>query len=176
MRQILKYTCLSAIVFSLFIAGFTNTCFAEEETSSVYVSQEERRYVADILKNDNGDISRYLDYNGFKIVEASITPVYWIDPLDYSKTNSIEIIRLYDNNTKYGSLFVVKLIDKEENYAGNLSFTIKDDTACFMGATIITDEGYSHSSCSYADHAERIRKCLKETQIIPLSKSFHYQM
>ena len=170
MKRIIKYTCLSTIIFSLFIVGFIINCFAEDkEISSVYASKEECRSVADILKNDDGDISHYLDYNNFKIIEASITPVYSIDPLNYSRTNSIELIRLYDNNIKYGSLFVVKLVDKDENYAGNLNFSIKDDTAYFLGASIISDEGYSLASCSYADHAERIRKCLKETQIIPPS-------
>ena len=170
MKRIIKYTCLSTIIFSLFIVVFATNCFAEEkEISSVYASQEECKSVADILKNDKGDISRYLDYNGFKIVEASITPVYSIDPLNYSRTNNIELIRLYENDTEYGSLFVVKLIDKEGNHAGNLSFSIKDETAYFLGASIISGEGYSLASCSYADHAERIRKCLKETQIIPPS-------
>lgn len=167
----------SIIIISLFLS-FTTIGI---DSDMVYVSDStfrENIYKAAI--DENNDLN--LEAKGLQIVKESITPVYTIDMLEYSKSDSLNIKPLIKNIDGYDRTFyIAKTITESNAFGGNMLFCYKNGEArymCFYPSEIFSDilpNPRYYSSSSYADHAERIRKILNQELIIsPKNVKFVY--
>lgn len=137
--------------------------------SEVYLNEEKRNEVILALQNDQSEIKRILDYYNYTVVEDSLAPVYNIDLLDYSRNEVIDFVLLTTDDSQKDVVYTVKLVDKNDEYAGNIKFYVRDNVAHHWYSTFKSDDEATPTmaSCSYADHAERIRKCLGLDTVIP---------
>ena len=156
------------LVSMMLLSLFSPFCYAEEEKeSTVYASDEEIENIYRIIQENKWDFSALLLNNELEVLKESITPVYFLDTLDYARSGIISINRSYFRKED-GLVYTVKLIDKNKKYAGNMIFYIKDNMAGHLLSQSVSS-GFYRASCSYADHAERIRKILGREEIIPIS-------
>ncbi|MBQ1848567.1 MAG: hypothetical protein II135_11220, partial [Clostridia bacterium] len=144
----------------------TEAAAADEADSMIYASGDELEYAYNALWAD-WHIPAALECDELSVVKESITPIYYIDTLEYARTGVMTIERAFAGGLDTEPLYIVKLIDKEGNFAGNMTFRVKDGVAKPSGQTIVSEDGFCTASCSYADHAERIRKYLGEDELIP---------
>ena len=164
MKKILSasLSCVLAFLFAVM-------CFAVGSNgSSVYVSDDDREKLSYMLENNSVNIRPYIESDGYKILTETISQVYYVDLLSFSKTNELEI-KPVDLGKEGTRLYIAKVLDKDDNFVGNMRFTVVDDTAYHSLFTYVSknEEFSSPASCSYADHVERIQRCLKEDSPVP---------
>jgi len=155
------------IFVMMFVFITTITCFAsnDKEKSIVYVSGDELEFVYSALQKDR--IPAILESDGLSIVKESISRVFYLDTLECARASEITIKPLFDDDENSEPIYIAKLTDKNANYAGNIRFKVKDGIAYQQYTTIKSETASTQAPCSYADHAERIRKCLGEEELIP---------
>lgn len=166
MKRITLYTLIS--IFVLFILSLP--CFAEESSPAmVYASGEELQYVFDSTQKEDSEFYKLLGYDGLSVVKETISPVYTIDLFEYSRTNEMTVVPLYSGEKNEDKVYIAKMIDKKSEYAGFIQFYVKGGIAYRMFSLEYPFD-YRNSSIqaspSYADHAERIRKCLNADSLI----------
>ncbi len=148
---------------------FTVMCYASASScASVYVSDDDREKLSYMLENNSVNIRPFIESDGYKILTETISQVYYVDLLSFSKTNELEI-KPVDLGKEDTRLYIAKVLDKNDNFVGNLYFRVTDDTVYHSLFTYVSknEEFSSPASCSYADHAERIQRCLKEDTPVP---------
>ncbi len=142
-------------------------CSASElqDHAMVYASGDELEYAYNALWQDQ-QIPVTLEAGRLSVVKESITRVYCIDPLEYARTGEMTVEPLFYDDAKNQPVYMVKMIDENGDFAGNMRFSVKDGTAYYHGHSTVSENALSSASCSYADHAERIRKYLGEDELI----------
>ena len=164
-----KISIVVIIILLLFIEA-TN-CFASIENSPamVYASGDELEYVYNALLSDQ-QISAMMETYERSIMKETITRVYCLDPVNYAKTGEMVIEPLFADEEKTEPVYIAKIIDRDNNYDGNIRFSVVNGIAHHLVSSAAAkdrDVGSLEASCSYADHAERIRKCLGKDEFIP---------
>ena len=109
-----------------------------------------------------------MEKHGFSIVKESITPVYTVDLFEYSRTGEMVVARAMWNSDSEANVYTAKMIDQKNEYAGNITFYVKDEKAFLLLASDRPENElyWMEASNSYADHAKRIQKALNADEII----------
>ena len=140
----------------------------EEEKQGFYASSAEQDAIYELLQQDSFDFKKSLELRSLTVVKESIAPVYTVDLLDYAETGVFKIV---PTNGEYrpastpsnSKFYVAKLVTASGEYGGKIIFSIEDDGVArfsdFSPATASAGKGYQ-ASCSYADHALRIKYIL----------------
>ena len=160
------FTLISIIVISF----LSLPCSAEElSPAMVYASGEELQYVFDSTQKEDSEFYKLLGYDGLSVVKETISPVYTIDLFEYSRTNEMTVVPLYSGEKNEDKVYIAKMIDKKSEYAGFIQFYVKGGIAyrmCSLDYPLDYENSSIQASPSYADHAERIRKCLNADSLI----------
>lgn len=137
---------------------------------SVYAAQEKQEELSKLLETD-ADVLNSLEINNNLIIKESITPVYYIDPIEYLEKGELilhpvsyrdnsdhgyEII--YENQDVETDLYVAKSITYGMARGKNYIFRIDSNGKVFEFGSF--GEGDS-SKASFADHKKRIEELLK---------------
>ncbi len=164
MKLILRHILLFVAVCVL----LSVTVSASEVHNMVYESKEKQEEIFNMF-----DDSKYgFDKFGVKCyyVEETLTPVYTFSMLDYAKSESLELYHAND-----GTRYVLKVVTEDGDFAGNSEFRLNGSTLLYGGMSYAppilqakeSDTSSYKMSCSYADHAERIRVALGKKELIP---------
>lgn len=141
----------------------------EDEDQMVYLTGPELDRAYDLLTSDSCENTFFIK-EGWFLVKESITPVYTVDMYEYAETGIFKyyftVINHDDpsdtHSTEKGNFFVIKAVDSQGEYIANVYFAILEDHAYIHH----TQKADFAASCSYADHAERIRKLLNKDELI----------
>lgn len=157
---------LSAI---LVFARFPANDFAASAPSGVYAAPKEQEKIYQALMASEELHHSLLDYYELSLVRASISPIYDLDEKELLASGELEI---YPLTREYGQEYAIKVIDKNDMYAGNLMFFYDGKTAAHFSfpaqpyQDLLKAGGFIGASLSYADQAERIRTLLGAESII----------
>ena len=153
---------------------------SETSGEMVYCSNAEREEIWQRIQTEKPSPWEELEEAGIQIVKESITPVYTIDWTALAETGEVEVklnVTPHISGANYYS-YVAKTITAEGEYGGTYIITVFDDGRVIGYFTpspaidhyrydSITGKRRSNSaSCSYADHAERIRLLLNKEEIV----------
>ena len=152
----------------------TVPCVAEkmEGTGMVYASGIELESTFEALTQEDlsssSDVAKLLKYDDLSIVKESITPVYTINMLDYSKTNELVITPMYAGKNMDKRVYSSKMIDGNNAFSGSMTFYVDDGIAyrLYSSPQPFKEYEYQYASTSYADHAKRIQKILKLDSLV----------
>ena len=174
MKKIICFTLLITIISTCFFA-----CISREEDlgTMVYASPAEQDAIYDlIIKNGIEENSKELKNRGLTILKESITPVYSVDMIEYAKTGNLKMSR--DYRTYEGcqwKTYIAKTITSDGQFGGNVTLRVSGNKILRTHLSNSSHLFYENAnltsfpaSCSYADHAERIRICLGKSEIIPV--------
>ena len=174
MKKTICFILMIAIISTCFFA-----CIPREEDlgTMVYASPEEQNEVYELIMKNISELDlKYLTYYDLAVVKESITPLYYIDMIEYAKTGNLKISRRrYSLKGKIWEGYVAKTITADDKFGGNLYFYVcgnminvhGDPCSPHWDGPLSAESTDFHASCSYADHAERIRLCLGKSEIIP---------
>lgn len=179
----IKYLILISIMASLFITILP--CYAAENEESkenkpmVYVTGSEQETLYNLLlQNFSPDYKKVMDYYSLTFVKDSITRVYTVDLFEYAETGDMNVKTLTDyrqekNKDKTdGNVYAVKLIDSNQKYGGSIIFSVEDNFAynlhfwCTPETGLTEDAKRYKASCSYADHAVRIKSIVGKDELV----------
>ena len=152
----------------------TIPCVAEKAEGSgmVYASGIELENAYEALKQEgassSNSVAKILKYDGLSIVKESITPVYTINLLEYSKTSELSIVPWYAGKNMDCRVYSSKMVDENGEYSGFMRFYIENGIAYRIHSSPqpFKDYEYQSASTSYADHAKRIQKILKLDNLV----------
>jgi hypothetical protein len=166
MKKIISaFILLSLLVLVLPFSSFG--AFAESE--SVYASKDTQEIIYKMTQDESFEYYDVIKTKKLTVLKESITPVYYVDMLEFAKTGVLDIKP--DPNPSRSD-YLAKVIDERGDFFGNLEFTIEDGklTLCYFRTIEDTKPGWVldiyNSSISYADHAERIRRLLDRDEIV----------
>ena len=177
-KAIISVIIICAMIFTPFVSVYAQA--AETQQDNVYASVAEQERIYKIAK-ETCSHNKLLDNCNVEILKESISPVYGVDMLEYAKTDefkpeSAKAMYNKSENKQYMSKesYIAKLVHKSDGrYAGNIRFGIDDDQVRGTSCEIIPEfnvlfqnESWN-ASCSYADHANRIKNMLGLSEIVP---------
>ncbi len=160
-----KIICVIVTLVIMLVPLSQTVIAAEAEQEMVYVSNADRERVYAVTQKES--FKRYSAFKewGVEIVKDSITPVYEIDPLEYARTGKYSIVR-FSHKSSNEDVYIAKTVTAQGEYAGNIMFDAGSNASIcnFIPTNAIEefrDKTIIQSSCSYADHAARIRDSFK---------------
>jgi len=147
---------------------FGSLCFAEADEKMAMLPKKEANDIYNLVQFGTNDISPILANKKLSIEIGSITPIYVMDPLEYSRSGIIDLKRVVSEDAGECLYYNANLIDDSGNHAGFLRFCVMGETAYHRLSSYISDNSSNSfaSSHSYADHAEQIRTLLNEENLI----------
>jgi hypothetical protein len=109
----------------------------------------------------------------------SLTPIYFMDFLEYAETGDFKIVQLGTNSyidgvptDKGNPVYMVKTITEKGEFAGNCIFHVENNIAYITGFTPsyqLVPENVMVISTNYTDHAERIARLAGKDTYFPAS-------
>ena len=170
------------IVIMCFFSCVNLVNAGEEYEEMFYASPDIQEEIYQMLQNPEKctRIRTFVD-RGFKLVKESIAPVYLVSLNSFAKTGKITLTP--KKNMEGNQVYVAKFLLPDGRYGGNIKLSVTQD-GLFGGSIqysfeckkFMIENGdkieigrYANESCSYADHAERIRKMLNKDEFIPVS-------
>ncbi len=161
------------ILLSLLALAFPFSSFgAFAESESVYASKDTQEIIYKMTQDESFEYYDVIKTKKLTVLKESITPVYYVDMLEFAKTG---VLNIKPDSNPSRSDYHAKVIDEQGAFFGNMEFTIEDGelTVCYFRTIEDTRQGWSldiyDSSISYVDHAERIRRLLDRDEIVPPS-------
>lgn len=151
--------------------------YAVEGNDMVYASEKTQNEIYSMLTDPTFDYYAALQADNLTIVKESITRVYTVSLLDYAKEGTFNVLPMSSGGSD--SVYVAKVITANGDYAGNIRFYVKNNTAynlLFSPAPVLSeyyvgiDNPRYIASCSYADHAERIKGIFKRSSFVSVDK------
>lgn len=92
---------------------------SSQEGKSVYAKPSLQKKICKVLAENEEFQTTLAEPYGLRCLEASVTPVYTVDRWAVIDTGEISVFPLEGEN---GRRYAVKLLDENEDYAGNLIF------------------------------------------------------
>ena len=173
MNLIRKFSCVLMLFLCFMVFMVLNVMAAESERlpgESVYETQEKQEELSNLLKSD-ANILNSLKAHKNLIIKESITPVYYIDPIEYLEKGQLILHpvsyrensdhryeTIYENQDIETNLYVAKGITYGMSRGNNYIFQIDSDGKVFGFGSF--GEG-NCSKVSFADHKNRIEELLK---------------
>jgi len=179
----MKTTRFISFVIALAVIAGTLFCTvsADGEFSSFYAPDDVQEELYEmIMKHGNENFSNYFNIYHLSAVKGSIFPSYAFDLETFAETGELIFNKTMLRETDETCAYCVKLITKDGEDAGCVTFTVRDGQAVAISSLHYFSKAYADqvkmgletnsrfwASLSYADQAERISRELGYPGIIP---------
>ena len=168
-----RFIVLFILIFLVILSSLPLFAAADKNVS-VYAEGEELETVYSATQNDSfANFYNTMQIKHLKIDKQTITPVYTVDMLSFAETGVFQLQR--QTTEAGGEIYTAKVLTEDNRHAGNLRFEILNGVAVYHLFTITSampehdDSSNSPASCSYADHAERIRQLLGREEFVDVT-------
>ncbi|MBR5278635.1 MAG: hypothetical protein IKU23_05140 [Clostridia bacterium] len=175
----MKKTILCLLVLICMMFSVATVCYADdnEATVRVYAPKSVQDFLYQATQSEDFDQYDFLKSLNLSIVKETITKVYTLDFLEYSVTNHFELKpsvvsnRASEEEQREGNEYIAKLVTADGEHAGNIFLhKIGNVVSGDIDPAPILQEHFSDTrfrqSCSYADHAERIKQILGTEEFV----------
>jgi hypothetical protein len=176
MKKLLTVLLTAGFIFMIPFMSVASS-ISETPSESVYVSESEQNAIYDIIQKSE-DFLRFLNNRNLYLLKESITPIHYVQFLDYAETGIFEVYQ-YGTETfidgiptdKGNPVYIAKTVT-EKGFGGNIIFYIDNgliQPTGFFPSVLLEPENTSLVSISYADHAERIARLTNRETYFPAS-------
>lgn len=159
---------ITILIIICLLMTFVMPVFAKGSSDDmVYASVSEQNKIYEMITSDAYDGYAYVKYHNYEYIKESITPVYTLDVYEFAEKGTVNLVprvteQYVGEKLESGRVYVVKYVDVNKSFRGNEFFVVTSSGVAFLCDEIVVDDPNISNpvSCSYADHAERVKNVL----------------